>query len=268
MDAPTLRAARQAILVDHKPSAEEREFIGSGPDFSSGGGTWSGMIGRTGAGERVACKIVRPANANKGVILWAHPDGCESLSADDPNVKKLLDSGATVLTIDLFPAHATTATKPSNKKDLNPPYAGFVLGYNRSVIANRAHDLLTAFGTGQMLSRDGNVSVVAFGEAGPPALLACAVASHHIRRAAIDLDQFDFDKVAAAGESAEPDPMLLPGALKYGGIYNFASVCDRWDMLLCNARKTGRFDAAAKNTHITIDEHGREPDSMIDWVLR
>src|SRR4029079_6751062 len=151
------------------------------------------------------------------------------------------------LTIDLFPAHATAATTQPKKKDLNPPYAGFVLGYNRSVIANRTHDLLTAFGTGQMLSGDGDVSVVAFGEAGPPALLACAVASHHVRKAAIDLDQFDFDKVVAAGESAEPDPNLLPGALKYGGIYSFATVCDRRDMLLCNARKTGRFDVAAKS---------------------
>jgi hypothetical protein len=269
MDPPALRAALESILVDHKPSAGEREFVDPPPDFAAGGGTWSGRIGRTGQGERVACKIIRPANANKTVVLWAHPDGCKSLAADDRSVKKLLDRGATVLTIDPFPAHPSPATtKRGNRKDLNPPYAGFMLGYNRAVVANRAHDLLTAFGVGQMLSGDGSVSVVAFGESGPPALLACAVASHHVRRAAIDLGQFDFDRVAGKQDSPNPDPMLLPGALKYGGVYSFASLTDRGEMLLSGARRTGRFQAASRNLHVTLDEQARDKNSLLDWLLR
>jgi hypothetical protein len=198
-------------------------------------------------------------------VLWAHPGGCKSLVADDPNVKRLLDSGATVLTIDAFPARAPiTARQPPSKNDPNPPYAGFDLGYNRSVLANRAHDLLTAFGVAQ--SFNANVRVIGFGESGPAAMLACAVASRHVDRAAIDLNQFDFDKV-----SGDTDPMLQPGGLKYGGIYGFASLCDHGETLLCNARRTVRFDAAAaaaKNSPVTLEQHQRAADSMIDWLLR
>ena len=264
MDAPTLRAALQAIVVDHKPSADEREYVDcSPPTFPSAGGEWNGTIARKGSGERVACKIIASANWNKSVVLWAHPDGCKSLSADEPAAKKLLDSGSAVLTVDMFPARPMqTARQPAAKKDPNPPYAGFDLGYNRSVLANRVHELLTAFGTAQLLSDDHSVSVIGFDESGPAALLACAVASHHVKRAAIDLNQFDFDKV-----TGDSDPMLQPGGLKYGGIYNFATLCD-WDTLLCNARRTGRFDSVAKNGHITLDERKRTSDSMIDWLLR
>src|SRR6185369_13993217 len=114
------------------------------------GGEWNGTIARKNSGERVACKIIAPANWNKSVVLWAHPDGCKSLSADDAGVKKLLAGGSAVITVDMFPARpAQTARQPAARKDPNPPYAGFDLAYNRSVLANRVHDLLTAFGTAQ-----------------------------------------------------------------------------------------------------------------------
>jgi len=168
MNANSLRAALEAMIVDHKPSAGELEYVDQPPSIPQTGAEWSGMIGRKGSGERVACKIIRPGNWNKSVVLWAHPDGCRSLKGDDPAVKKLLDSGATVLTIDVFPASGLQpTTKPNTKKDLNPPYAGFALTYNRSVLANRAHDLLTAFGVAQTMSGDGSVRVIAFGEQWP-----------------------------------------------------------------------------------------------------
>jgi hypothetical protein len=257
-----VRVALEAMIVDHKPSADEREFVGEAPAIPADGGAWTGAIGRKGFGERVACKIIQPGNWNKAVVLWAHPDGCKSLSTDDPAAKKLLDSGAALIAIDWFepaPKSSGPATKRGNP---NPPYAAYANGYERTVIANRVHDLLTAFGTAQTLSKDGSVSVVAFGDAGPIALLACAVASHHLNRAAIDLNQFDFDRI-----TADNDPMLLPGALKYGGIYGFVPLCKTGSILLCNARQSGRIDLAKATLHVAVDSNSRAPAAMVDWIL-
>src|SRR5439155_9307863 len=157
------------------------------------------------------------------------------------------------------------ATQPAAKakRDPNPPYAGFNLGYNRSVIANRVHDLLTAFGVAQTLSGDGSVRVIGLGDRGPIALLACAVASHHVPRAAIDLNQFDFDQI-----TTDTEPMLLPGGLKYGGIYSFVRLCSGGETMIWHARRTGRFEQAAKVAGVTLKEDEPDANAMIEWLLR
>jgi len=264
--AQAVRFALQAMVVDHKPSADECEFVGDTFTPPSGGGTWTGAIARRGSGERVPCKIIVPANWNKSAVLWAHPDGCKSLSTDNPSAKKLLDAGMAIVTIDWFGSEAFKATskpttQPRQRGNPNPPYAAYTIGYERSVIANRVHDLLTAFGTAQTISKDGSIDVIAFGECGPIALLTCAVAEHHITRAAIDLNEFDFDRI-----TSDNDPMLLPGALKYGGIFGFAPLIHRGQTLLVNARHTGRFDLAKRNPAITIDDDQR--DRLAEWLIK
>ena len=57
------------------------------------------------------------------------------------------------------------------------------------------------------------VHLVAFDRAGVWALLSRALAGDTIARASIDLDGFDFAAIQ------DPfDPMMLPGAVKYGGV--------------------------------------------------
>jgi hypothetical protein len=258
--------ALRAMVVDHKPSADEREYMSDAYALPTAGGTWTGLIGRKGSGERVPCKIIAPGNWNKTVVLWAHPDGCKSLTSDDPNAKKLLDAGSAIVTIDWFGSDAfKAAPKPATQQrqrgNPNPPYAAYTIGYERSVIANRVHDFLTAFGTAQTLSKDGSVNVIAFGDTGPIALLTCAVAEHHVTRAAIDLNEFDFDKV-----TSDSDPMLLPGAMKYWGIYGFTPLLQKGKFLLVNARQTDHFDVVKRNSSITVDESKK--DRLVEWLLK
>jgi hypothetical protein len=264
----TIRVALEAMIVDHKPSADEREFVGDAPAIPSSGGSWSGFIARKGSGERVPCKILQPANWNQSVVLWADPGGCKSVVADNPSVKRILDGGAAVLTIDPFmsdsfkPAPGSPSTGPRPRSNPNPPYAAYTLGYERSVIANRVHDLLTALGTAQAMSKDGSVKVIAFKDSGPAALLACAIASHHVSRAAIDLNQFDFDQI-----TSDSDPMLLPGGLKYGGILGFVPLCNSGATLLCNARMSGNTDRPTRTPGVTIDPQPRDNSKLVDWIL-
>src|SRR5439155_13136248 len=116
----------------------------------------------------------------------------------------------------------------------NPPYAGYVLGYNRSVLAERAHDLLTviawARGWGQ------REYVIAFPGAAPGAMLARAAAGDDVvAGAAMDLGGFDFDQIRS-----DSDEMLLPGALKYGGTRGVLPLCATGRTVICGAARTVR----------------------------
>jgi hypothetical protein len=257
-----VRTALQAMIVDHKPSADERENAPAFPESFSEACTWTGTIGRKGFDERVPCKVMFPANWKKSVVLWAHPDGRKSLAETDPAVKRLLDSGSAVLTIDWFISgdfkpQNPPAPAPKPRSNPNPPYAGFTLCYERSVIASRVHDFLTAFGTAQTLS-DGDVRVIAFGETGPVALLGCAVAGHHTSRAVIDLNRFQFADI-----TSDSDPMLVPGGLKYGDILGFAPLCQSGSILVCNSTST----PARPSEHVKVETQPRDVSSMVDWLL-
>jgi hypothetical protein len=172
----------------------------------------------------------------------------------------MLDAGSAVMAIDPFPERVI---KPTTRKSPNPSYVGgFVLGYNRSVIAERAHDLLTAIRLARGTDGTKSVHLIAFGELGAPAVLARVLAGDFVDRAAIDLDQFDFDRV-----TRDDDPMLLPGAMKYGGIYAFASICRDRATLLHNARDCFTYVMAARTPGIRLEPGARDADSAVQWLL-
>ena len=105
------------------------------------------------------------------------------------------------------------------------------------------------------------MDVVASEKSGPVAVLACACAGETVNRAAINLGGFDFDQVT------EPaDPTLLPGALKYGGIYGFVPLCRPADLLICGARKTGTIGRAAGD-HVQVLEEAKSPEQLLDWAI-
>jgi hypothetical protein len=126
-------------------------------------------------------------------------------------------------------------------------YAGYTYGYNRSILANRVHDLLTVIRYAKDQPGVKKIELVGTGTMGPVALLARALAGDVVDRAAIDLNGFDFDQVKGL-----TDEMMLSGALKYGGIYGFVPLCDSGVTTIFNARKTGDFDLAARTKGVKM----------------
>lgn len=263
--AQVVGAALRAMVVDQMPSAEDVEVVfttaratdrarGAGADagekvphtelatrphpapfpggeavVQEGGGLWTGHIARKGTGERIPCRATFPAKWNGAVVVYA------SVDAPLPQVtRRLLDSGAAVLSIDAYMA-GNFRPGPSTRPAAQPPkipYAAYDLGYNRSIFANRVHDLLTAIALARGWKQTRWVHLLAHDGAGPWALLARILAGDAVDRAAIDLDGFDFDPVRDDGEA-----MHLPGALKYGGIRGFVPLLAGWPTLLCGQRK-------------------------------
>ncbi|WP_428938241.1 alpha/beta hydrolase family protein [Fontivita pretiosa] len=246
----TVRAALEAMVVDQMPAAAEVEH-------------WQQWLGRRGSGQRVPFKMLEPRQWTGQVVVWAHPQGVASLTESDPAVRRLLDAGRAILAIDPFmsgsfvpPAGVVPTSKPRRP---DPPYAGYTLGYERSVIANRVHDLLTAIAFARGIKDCKSVQLIGIGRAGAAALLARALAGQAIDLAAIDLDNFDFDQI-----TDENDPMLLPGGLKYGGILGFVPLCTSGQTLLVNPPAPDRLDPARKPPGVHLGQDSRQ---LIDWLL-
>lgn len=199
--ARAVRTALKAMVVDSMPSSDNVEMDGS-------------FLSRKGAGERVPYTLSKPAEWNGTVVV----------SVGAVGVKKLLDSGSAVLSIEpfmsaTFPAPPRPATKPTRRPP-NPPYAAYELGYERSIIAHRVHDLLTALAAARKIEQVRSVQLIGGSDQGVVALLASAIAPESIDRAAIALNGFSFSKI-----TSDSDPMLLPGALKYGDVRGIARLC-------------------------------------------
>jgi dienelactone hydrolase len=232
------------------------------------------LLTRPGSSVQIPAVGVVPEGWNGTVVVWAHPDGKASLFAADGTptaaVRQLLARKVAVLSADLFltgeyhlPNQPTPIPWFQQKYHKDLPFAGYYYGYNRSLIAQRVHDLLTVIAFPHQVLKAKEVHLVAFGKAGPWALLARALAGDQIKRAAIDLNGFDFDQVQATN-----DEQMLPGALKYGGIYGFVPLCTSGATILYNAPKGGQRDLAAQTQGVTLQDAAAKPEEMTAWLLR
>jgi hypothetical protein len=153
------------------------------------------------------------------IVIWAHPEGIRSLFEGDtlnpvPAVHWLLDHHVAVLAGDVFLTGESRGSRPRVKDD--EKFAGYNDGYNRTILANRVRDLLTVIAFAQRNTPPA-IHLVAFDRAGAWALLARALAGPTITRASLDLASYDFTQI-----QQPDDEMMLPGALKYGGLLGFA----------------------------------------------
>jgi len=185
------------------------------------------------------------APTKDAVLIWTSDHGTEITIGDQIQHSDLSTS----------PQPPTTK---STKKDPNPPYAGFTLCYNRSLLAQRVCDLVDAIVTARKESPGKSVHLLATDHQGTAALLALCLADG-VDRAAIDLNEFDFDKV-----TRPDDPMLLPGALKYGGVYGFVPLVRAPNLFLCRAlgQKVSR-KTISKVTRLT---EGRGVGELKQWL--
>lgn len=238
------------VMVGPLPSHHEVAIAGdSGWLEKNGVRVQLGYLGRVGARERVPFLAMVPKDWTGRVLIWAHPEGMKGLF---PEAKSVLDKGTALVSADLFMTgeHARDGgALVKDAKHAGQTYGGFFYGYNHGVLQNRVRDLLSliAMTKGWVGTRE--VNLVGVGAAGPWALLARAAAGDAISKAAIDCNGFDFDQVQAV--EAE---MMLPGALKYGGLMSFAALCDKTVLFNPPARENAIAAPAASGLTINKDK--------------
>ena len=228
------------------------------------------ILGRKGEGDALPSMGLIPKGFSCScAVLWLHPKGIASLLQNGvltPEVKALHDKGYAVLGIDPLGVGALT---PSNPFTTHKDYAGFTFGYNRSLVANQVHDVLTAIGNLLHNAQIKTIHVIGWAEMGPIAVLAKALAGDTVKKLAADVNQFRFEAIKNIN-----DPMLLPGATKYGGLGAFLALCAPGEVLVHNHKgtSTGKLPQAAYAASGAKDKLTRVNEKMdaakvIEWVV-
>jgi hypothetical protein len=112
--------------------------------------------------------------------------------------------------------------------------------------------------------------LVGWGEAGPWAVIARAMAGAAVERCAVDLNQFRFENV-----KEEDDPMMLPGAVKYGGLPAFLACAAPGEVLTHNHRGTATgqlpkaaYAAAGADAKLVRDAAKWDDAKVAAWLTR
>jgi dienelactone hydrolase len=264
-------AALRAMVHDELPDADEVEEIRQGEMEKHDGYSSRGFfLTRKGQNERIPAVGLLPPDFDGTVVVWIHPRGKASLFQDGKLVaaaKQILDRKAAILAVDVFGAGELALDKPFA---VNKAYAGFTFGYNRSLLAQRVHDILTATAHAKGHEKVKTVHLVGFEKAGPWVLLARGLCGDAVTRTAADFDGFRFDKVRTTN-----DEMMLPGALKYGGLPALAALAAPGELYVHNYRNTGSGQwlkpvyaaAGAKDKHQRVSAKATD-EKVVEWLLR
>jgi dienelactone hydrolase len=269
-----------------------RVCAGADPDHMHGMGELTKQLGKgttthpTAAdhwyGDAVPFFWSFPGRTTDQWVLWLHPNGKASLFENgkwNPAAKALLDNNFGVFSIDLLGTGELVGGKPFA---VDKNYAGYTYGYNRSLLAQRVQDALTAISLiRRMFFKDktvygGNeeggkpVHLVGWGEMGPVAILAKALAGDAVAKLAADMNQFRFEAIKDTA-----DPMMLPGAVKYGGLPTFLALCAPGAALVHNHAGTASgklskaaYDAAGASDKLTRVDAKLDDAKVVEWLIK
>ncbi|OWK36365.1 acetylxylan esterase [Fimbriiglobus ruber] len=264
--------ALRVMVNDTLPVAGTIEVHGLKEDTGPGGlKVHKALLGRKGSTDAVPAIGCPPAGFDGNVaVLWLHPQGKASLVENGDwaaPVKALHQKKIAVLGIDAFQTGEQVGPKPF---PVNATYAGFTYGYNRSVLANQVRDALTAIAFLRDVIKAKAIHVVGWGAFGPAAVLARALAGPVVTKLAADLNQFRFETLTDPA-----DPMMLPGAGKYGGLPAFLALCAPGEVLAHNHKGTATgklskaaYAAAGAADKLTRAESRLDPTVVTDWLVK
>ncbi len=263
--------ALHVMINDRLPAATEVEGELVGDKAEKDRLTWRRFaLTRKGAGEKVPAIGLRGPEFDGTVVVWVHPDGKKSLWKDGKltsAAQQIIDRKAAIFAPDLFLTgeHGAAAVPP-----VDPGFAGYTFGYNRSLLANRVHDILTsiAFVKGHPSTRA--VHLVGWEKAGPWVALARGLSGDSVLRTAADFDGFRFESVKQTD-----DPMMLPGAIKYGGLGALTGVSAPAELFLHHTDGTGvepwiraAYDAAEGQGRLQLVGPVASSEKIVEWLLR
>jgi hypothetical protein len=262
--------ALRVMIGDTLPKAQEIEhtFVNLGSGSHINYHIHRSYIGREGSGERIPAEFVEPHDFNGRVVVWLHPRGCWSLFGGEPVLtpaaRQVINHKAAILAIDAF---GTGELTPDKSVAVNTKYAGYTFGYNRPLLAQRVHDILTAIAFAKGRKGTKTVHLVGWEGAGPWVLLARGLCGDAVTRTAADGDGFRFEDVRGTS-----DERILPGALKYGGLGAFAGLSAPGELFEHNASSDAwlkaAYDASGAGGKLTLSSEKQSAEKVLAWLLR
>jgi dienelactone hydrolase len=228
------------------------------------------LLSRKGQGEQVPAVGMCRANFNGTVVVWVDPAGKSSLYKDGklvPAAAKILDAKAGILAVDVFDTGELSLEKPPA---VDPKCAALTFAYNRPLLAQRVHDILTAVAFVRGNEKTKQVDLVGWEAAGPWVMLARALCGDTVARTAADVNDFTFEKVKTTD-----DLMMLPGAVKYGGLYALMGLATPGELYLHHMDRAtmeswlpSAYAAVNAADNLVQKADKAEPDAVADWLLK
>jgi hypothetical protein len=218
-----------------------------------------------------------PAKPTGRLLVWIDQAGKAGLYQQDgslqPHAVRLLDSGATILGVDLLDQGEFLADGRAPERQRWLPgeeaFAGWTYCYNLPLVARRAQDVLAAMEAGRSDTTIQSVDLVGLGGAGKWAALALAIAGGSVDRAAIDTIGFRF---ATLNDVYSAD--FLPGAVKYGDLPGALALAAPTRLWLAGETGAGlmlvrsAYQAAGEPARLTVstDDPAKVLESAINWL--
>jgi dienelactone hydrolase len=271
-----LGTALRVMINDTLPDPAEVEVIRGRAPATRDGVEWAPVaLTRRGQGEVVRVLKLTPAGWDGTVVVWAHPDGLKGVQQDGklaPAANAILAKKSAILAVEplLTGPKSAEAEAPITKHEKKSGYAGYTTCYNRPLLANRVHDLLTAVAYVRGPMKAKRIHLVGLDRAGPWVVLARALCGDAVARTAADMDQFRFERILS-----NSDEMVLPGALRYGGLPALSALCAPGELYLHNTRGTGTdrwlqtaYIAANARDELRREEARQSPEIVVGWLLR
>jgi hypothetical protein len=219
--------AAESLLGRSLPAAKELEFEKTEETEMEGYLRFAGLLKNKQRGEEVPIAFLHPRNWNGRVVLWLSEQGKAALFAADgapaADIKRLMDAGISVAGVDLLFQgelnNGQTAAKNRSVKNQRE-FAGYTYGYNHALLAQRAHDVLTAISFIKHNDQEAqSVELVALDGTAPIAAVALSQSGSVVNRAVLDTRGFRFGKL-----TDYLDASFLPGGAKYGDLPGFLSL--------------------------------------------
>lgn len=258
------------VMAGSYPAAKELQ-LHTGPKAGKIGeyAYHKAVFGHQGEGDRIPSIGIVPPGAGRNIAVWIHPKGKASLFEDGklvPAAQALYDKKISIMAIDVLQVGEQTG----EPRKVDARFAGYTYGYNRPLLAERVRDIVAAVAMAKQIIGAENVYLVGWENMGPAAVLAKAVCGNAVDRLAADLNQFRFDRIEKTD-----DEMMLPGALKYGGLGAFAALCAPGDMFLYNHMGTSSgkwteaaYKAASAEAKLRREPKRAKPEDVAAWLAR
>ncbi|VTS04284.1 alpha/beta hydrolase family protein [Tuwongella immobilis] len=230
----------------------------------------AGTILRKGANIDIPTMIIRGKETDGRVVIWADPRGKMGLYEGEnlsPAVIALLNAKATVIAIDPLGVGGARIT---GKRTVDPQFAGYTFGYNRPLLSEHVRDLLATIHIAHKLPGTKSVNLIGIGRSGVAAALAKSVSRDPVDRTAVDLAGFQFEKITKTD-----DPMMLPGALRFGGMTSVLALCAPGELLIGNHQGgiderllPKMYEWSGKPASLRLDSAVISPGEMVKWMVR
>jgi hypothetical protein len=269
----------EAILGHGAPAAGEVELEKSEKTDLGDYFRFAGLLKNKATGTESPVAFLHPKEWNKQVVLWLSEQGKSAIFAADgvpaPDAKRLMDAGYSVAGIDLFQQGeflAPSEAPPRNRSVGNSrQFAGYTFGYNHSLVAQRAHDVLTmlAFIKYDDQNAEGTILVSLDGTAPIAALAASQSNGLQVKKLAIDTKGFRFHSV-----KDYLDANFLPGGAKYLDVPGMLSLVTDAELLVGGEGIEGAVIEAGQSAvgkpdgAEFIDDAADKKGAVLDWLLK